>query len=152
MKYEHAITVRSQAGKNADYGRALERVAFFPGVTEANLIGADAGSVTIGYNGKECEAISREFCSDLEADGLVADGHLWDTRRLFGGRAASDAMALFCRRTWRGHFQGRAKPHAAASTQQADARSTAARDHRGSRTARANQSCAGLATCQRFRV
>jgi hypothetical protein len=108
MKFEHAITVRSQAGKNADYGRALERVAFFPGVTEANLVGEDAGSVTIGYNGQQSDKTSRDFCSDLEADGLVADGHLWDARRLFGGRDASNAIALFCRQTWRGHFQATA--------------------------------------------
>lgn len=77
MQFQHSITVRSQPGKNGDYGRALERVAFFPGVTKAKLIGEDADSVTIGYNDRECVASLRTFRADLEADDLAADGPLW---------------------------------------------------------------------------
>jgi len=107
MKFEYAITVRSQPGKDADYGRALERVAFFPGVTEANLISEDGDSITIGYNGRQPRKEMRQFCSELEADGLMADCALWDPGRLFGGLGASNAIALFCRQTWRGHFQSK---------------------------------------------
>jgi hypothetical protein len=78
MDFEHFITVRSQPGKNADYGRALERIAFFPGVTRAMLIGEDIESVTIGYNGSECVRSLRRFRSDLDADDLEADCPLWD--------------------------------------------------------------------------
>jgi hypothetical protein len=108
MKFEHSITVRSQPGRNADYGRALERVAFFPGVTEASLIGAQAGSVTIGYNGKECDTTLRKFHSDLEADGLVADGRLWEDGLPLVGRIANNAVALLRQRTRRGHIQSTA--------------------------------------------
>ena len=90
MKFEHAITVRSQPGQNADYGRALERVAFFPGVTQAKLIGEETGSVTIGYNGQECDGSSRKFSADLEADGLMADRRLWDTSEVIGGSTRSE--------------------------------------------------------------
>jgi hypothetical protein len=107
MKFEYAITVRSQPDLASDYGRALERVAFFPGVTEANLVAKDSGSITIGYNGKQPLTEHRKFCSDLEADGLIADCALWDAGCLFGGRGASNAIALFCRRTWGGHFQNK---------------------------------------------
>ena len=107
MKFEYAITVRSQPDLVSDYGRALERVAFFPGVTEANRVAEDSGSITIGYNGKQRLAEHRKFCSDLEADGLIADCALWDARHLFGGQSASNAIALFCRRTWGGHFQNK---------------------------------------------
>ena len=114
MKFEHVITVRSQPGKNADYGRALERAAFFPGVTEANVIEQDRHSITIGYNGHECPQHSRKFCAELEAEGLMADGEFWDARRLFEGSNASNALALFCRQTWRGHFQDKRLPRVAA--------------------------------------
>ena len=108
MKFEHAITVRSQPGKNADYRRALERVAFFPGVTEANLVGEEAGSVTIGYNGQECATTSRKFCDDLEADGLMADGPLWGACEEGKGRTGSAAIARVRNQTRRGHFQSTA--------------------------------------------
>lgn len=108
MKFEYAITVRSQPDLAADYGRALERVAFFPGVTEANLIGVEIGSVTIGYNGKKCDTTLREFRSDLEADGLVADGHLWDTGQSFVGPTASNSITLLRRQTWPGNSHGTA--------------------------------------------
>jgi len=78
MEFEHFITVRSLPGKNADYGRALERVAFFPGVTRAKLIGIGLESVTIGYNGNECVTSLRRFCSDLNADDLESDCPLWN--------------------------------------------------------------------------
>ena len=52
MQFEHAIKIRSQPGRNADYGRALERIAFFPGVTKAKVISEDVDAVTIGYNGE----------------------------------------------------------------------------------------------------
>jgi hypothetical protein len=107
MKFEYAITVRSQRGKDADYGRALERVAFFPGVTEANPIGDDGNSITIGYNGRQSYEVIRQFCSELEADGLMADCALWHGGRWFGGLAASNAMALYCPQTWRDHFQSK---------------------------------------------
>lgn len=94
MKFEHAITVRSHPGKNADYGRALERVAFFPGVTRANVIGEGAGSITIGYNGQECAGTSRNFCSELEADGLMADRQLWDVREEIDRSIKSNVIAL----------------------------------------------------------
>lgn len=105
MKFEHAITVRSQPGKNADYGRALERTAFFPGVTAANVIGQHGDSITIGYNGYERSGDSRKFCAELDAEGLVADSELWGAPRLFGGHIPSNTLALFSRRTWHGHFQ-----------------------------------------------
>lgn len=108
MKFEFAITVRSQPDLEADYGRALERVAFFPGVTEANLIGVEIGSVTIGYNGKKSDTTLREFRSDLEADGLVADGLFWEARQSFIARAASNA-AEFPHQMWPGHFQSTVK-------------------------------------------
>jgi len=108
MKFEHAITVRSQPGKNADYGRALERVAFFPGVTEANLIGEEAGSVTIGYNGQECDGSSRKFSSDLEADGLIADRRLWDASGDIDGSAKSNVTTPVHNQTQHGHFQNAA--------------------------------------------
>lgn len=114
MKFEHAITVRSQPGKNADYGRALERAAFFPGVTEANIVERDGDSVTIGYNGHERPQCARKFRAELDAEGLMADGELWDTRHLSGGLAASRNLALFCRQTWRGHFQDKRLPGVAA--------------------------------------
>ena len=114
MKFEHAITVRSQPGKNADFGRALERAAFFPGVTEANMIECDGDSITIGYNGKESPRHSRKFRAELDAEGLMADCEFWDARRLFGGHIASKSLALFCRQTWRGHFQDKRVPCAAA--------------------------------------
>lgn len=114
MKFEHAITVRSQPGKNADYGRALERAAFFPGVTEAHVIEQNGDSITIGYNGHERPQHGRKFSAELDAEGLVADGEFWDARRLFGGQIASNALALFCRQTWRGHFQDKHLPRAAA--------------------------------------
>ena len=110
MKFEHAITVRSQPGKNSDCGRALERAAFFPGVTEANLIEQDRDSVTIGYNGHESPQCARKFRAELDAEGLMADGELWDSRRLFGGVAASNVLGLFCRQTWHGHFQNKHLP------------------------------------------
>jgi hypothetical protein len=113
MKFEHAITVRSQPGKNADYGRALERTAFFPGVTAANVVGQNDDSITIGYNGHECPQHSRKFCTELDAEGLVADSDLWDARRLFGGHLPSNTLALFCPQTWRGHFQNKRAPHVA---------------------------------------
>jgi len=114
MKFKYAITVRSQLGKNADYGRALERVAFFPGVTEANLISEDGDSITIGYNGQQPRKEIRQFGSELEADRLMADGALWDAGWLVGGLGASNAIALFCRHTWRGHFQSKRVHRAAA--------------------------------------
>ena len=104
MKFEHAITVRSQPGKNADYRRALERVAFFPGVTEANLVGEEAGSVTIGYNGQECRKTSRKFCSDLEADGLIADRPLWAARAEIDGRIESNSIVLARNQAQRPNF------------------------------------------------
>jgi hypothetical protein len=108
MKFQHAITVRSQPGKNADYRRALERVAFFPGVTEANLVGKEAGSVTIGYNGKECAGTSRKFCADLEADGLMADGPFWGPRGKVEGCTESITIAVVRKQTRHGHFQSTA--------------------------------------------
>jgi hypothetical protein len=103
MHFEHSITVRSQPGMNADYGRALERVAFFPGVTDAKLIGEDADSVTIGYNGRECAASLRKFRSDLEADDLAADGPLWADRLI--QLTQSDVIAAFVPRSERVHLQ-----------------------------------------------
>jgi len=78
-----------------------------PRVTEANLIGKDDGSVTIGYNGKERHQEKRQFSSELKADGLMADCALWNTHGLIGGSGASNAIALFCRQTWRAHFQNK---------------------------------------------
>jgi hypothetical protein len=104
MKFEHVITIRSLPGKNADYRRALERVAFFPGVTQANLIGEEAGSVTIGYNGRESDRTSRKFSSDLEADGLMADRRLWDASEDIDGSTKSNVIALVGQPP-RGHFQ-----------------------------------------------
>ena len=108
MKFEHAITIRSQPGKNADYRRALERVAFFPGVTEANLIGEEAGSVTIGYNGQECDRTSRKFSSDLEADGLIADRRLWDASEHIDESTENNVITLVRNQTRHTHLQNAA--------------------------------------------
>jgi hypothetical protein len=107
MQFEHSITVRSQPGKNADYGRALERIAFFPGVTRAKLIGEDAESVTIGYNGTECATSLRKIRSDLEADDLAADGPLWADRP-FGQHTQSNIAAAFMPRSERVRRHGMA--------------------------------------------
>jgi hypothetical protein len=107
MQFERSITVRSQPGKNADFGRALERVAFFPGVTEARLIGEDAESVTIGYNGSECASSPRKFRSDLEADELAADSPLW-AERPATLVTSSTVAATFVQRSERVHRQGMA--------------------------------------------
>lgn len=107
MQFEHSITVRSQPGKNADYGRALERVAFFPGVTKAKLIGEDADSVTIGYNGTECATCLRKFRSDLDADDLAADEPLWADRASQLAQS-NNVAAAFVSRSERVHRQGRA--------------------------------------------
>jgi hypothetical protein len=104
MHFEYSITVRSQPGKNADYGRALERVAFFPGVTKAKLIGENVDSVTIGYNGRECAASLRRFRSELEADDLAADGPLWADR--LSRLTQSNVVAAFVPRSERVHRQG----------------------------------------------
>ena len=105
--FKYAITVRSKQGKIADCGRALERVAFCPGVTEANVTSRKRDSVTVGYSGTEGADASLElsFYAGIDADGLVADGPLWDecpTSRLIGR-----AIALNCETTWHGHFQRR---------------------------------------------
>jgi hypothetical protein len=105
VKFEYAITVRSRPDLAADYRRALERVAFFPGVTEANLVGEEVGSVTIGYNGHECEKTSRKFCSDLEADGLMADRPLWAARAEIDGRIESNSIVLVRNQIQRRYFQ-----------------------------------------------
>jgi len=94
MEFDHAIRIRSQPGMNADYGRALERVAFFPGVTKADVISEEIDAVTIGYNGNECRTTSRLFSSDLAADDLVADGDLWEVRRKPIGSVAARAPIL----------------------------------------------------------
>lgn len=107
MQFEHSITVRSQPGKNADYSRALERVAFFPGVTKAKLIGEDVESVTIGYDGRECITSTRKFRSDLEADDLAADGPLWADRP-FSQLTQSDVTAAVVHRSERVRRQGAA--------------------------------------------
>jgi len=78
MKFKYALTVRSEPGKAADYGRALERVAFFPGVTAAQILREAADSITIGYNGMQRPGYSRGFGDELHADGLVADGAMWE--------------------------------------------------------------------------
>jgi hypothetical protein len=77
MKFKYALTVRSQPGKAADYGRALERVAFFPGVTAAQILTEAADSITIGYNGMQQPSHARAFGEELRADGLVADEAMW---------------------------------------------------------------------------
>jgi hypothetical protein len=112
MHFNHSITVRSQPGKNADYGRALERVAFFPGVTRAKLIGEDVGSVTIGYNGSECVTSSRKFRSDLEADDLAADGPLWAAGHAIGQPTPSNVTAVFGHRRERVRLHGTGVAHA----------------------------------------
>ena len=78
MICEYTIVVRSQMGKNSDYGRALERIAFFTGVTHAQVLARDEGSVTIGYNGRRPTNSQRDFRAELDAEGLVADVALWD--------------------------------------------------------------------------
>ena len=98
MIFEYAITVRSQQGRNSDYGRALERAAFFPGVTHAQVLARDAGSVTIGYNGRRPPAAQRDFCAELNAEGLIADVALWDpgsdmSRARYSRSLRSDALA-----------------------------------------------------------
>lgn len=105
MQFEHSITVRSQPGMNADYGRALERVAFFPGVTHAILISQDVESVTIGYNGSECVGFSRPFRADLEADDLTADGPLWELGAALGEHSASNITAVSGHRSARVRLQ-----------------------------------------------
>jgi hypothetical protein len=79
MEFRYAITIRSQPGKHADCGHALERVAFFPGVVAAGVIQVAANSITIGYNGHPQPKTRRELHADLSAEGLIADGFLWGT-------------------------------------------------------------------------
>lgn len=104
MTFPYAVTVRSMPGKSADYGRALERVAFFPGVTAANVIHEAADSITIGYRGRR-SLVTRDFCFDLSADDLVADGPFWEAGRALPERRESYPIALYSPMTWRGHFQ-----------------------------------------------
>jgi len=78
MICEYTITARSQMGTNSDCGRALERVAFFRGVTHAQVLARDEDSITIGYNGRRPLNAQRDFRAELDAEGLVADAALWD--------------------------------------------------------------------------
>ena len=105
MVFEYAVTIRAQRGRTADCRRALECVAFFPGVTSARVIGKSADSITIGYNGRVHPTAALELGPQLAVDGLAADGPLWETGSWKVARFATHPIALYCRDTWRGHFQ-----------------------------------------------
>ena len=78
MRFDFFITVRSQPGKDSDCSRALERVAFFPGVTAAGMVERNHDSIKIGYDGEPQARSARTFDQELQAEGLVADRLLWD--------------------------------------------------------------------------
>jgi hypothetical protein len=78
MTFKYSLTVRSQLGKSSDCGRALERVAFYPGVTSAQILSESADSITIGYNGTQRSNGSRDLDDELRAEGLVGDGAFWE--------------------------------------------------------------------------
>jgi hypothetical protein len=94
MKFKYALTVRSQPDKAADYGRALERIAFFPGVTAAQILSEATDSITIGYNGAQHPSYSREFGDELHADGLVADGTMWEVAAVLRDGVANHPLAF----------------------------------------------------------
>ncbi len=101
--YPFAVTLRSMPGTRADLGRALERVAFFPGVSAAVIVRKTTDSITIGYRGSDC-ARAAQFEAQLAADQLVADAptasHPADS-----ASSMQWAAPLYCRSTWGGHFQ-----------------------------------------------
>ena len=108
MTYEYAITVGAlPSAPGAELGRALERLAFFPGITKAAVLGHDSDSITIGYNGHPCSSVIRELSAELAAEGLVAHGELWHLlpKSMETDSAALPLSALYRRDSWLGHFE-----------------------------------------------